>query len=374
MTTLNTEAVNVALSAKGWSPARLAEQMAVSRESVSKWLAGEATPRPDKLLKLALLLGLSRTTLLGTAPDQLRPQVAFRMAKGKAAKDDHVERARHMGKMLEALVPYLPFDKFETPPALKNPSIDYDYLQSLAQTLRQEMAVSQAGVINVTTLARLFAKLQAVIVPVLWGHRKQHENAIHLYLPRTATTWVYLNLDTRLCDLKFWLAHELGHTYTFTSLQGDAGEDFADSFAGALLFPEAAAAPLYQELARVRSIHSRVARLMAVAQTHEISIICVGKQLDVYAAARGLPKLIDEAPAMYQISEMSKPPLASVSLFGTEHIELTKLIDTAASVFHTPFFSALKKFQSQNGNHASYLQGILDCALVDAKHIARELA
>jgi hypothetical protein len=276
--------------------------------------------------------------------------------------------------MLEALVPYLPFDKFETPPALKSPSVDYDYLQSLVAVLRNEMGVSPTGAINISTLARLFSKLQAVIVPVLWGHRKQHENAVHVYLPRTATTWVYLNLDTRLYDLKFWLAHELGHTYTFTTLQGDPGEDFADGFAGALLFPEAAAKPLYDSLSSVRSIHKRIAAVKAVSDALEISMICVAKQLDRLADARGLPRLIDEAPALYQVTELSKPKLASVQFFGDGEIDIKAVIEASTTIFHTPFFEALQSLLRKSGPNVAFVQGILDCPLVDAKQIVSELA
>jgi transcriptional regulator with XRE-family HTH domain len=375
MTTLNIEAIKTAMADKGLSAAALAKSMDVSRESVSKWLNAEAVPRPSKLLKLCLLLGLTRSKLLGL-PDQsaMQPQVAFRMARAKQAQAHHVVRARQMGKMLEGLVPHLPFDQFETPPALKNPSSDYAYLQALALALRKEMGVTETGAINIQTLANLFTKLQAVIVPVLWGHRKSHENAIHVYLPRTATTWVYLNLDTRLADLKFWLAHELGHTYTFTTLQGDAGEDFADGFAGALLFPEGLARPLYDELAHVRSIHQRVHRVKSVAESLEISIVCVGKQLDCYAAHHGLRKLIDEHRSLYQINEMSKPALASTSLLGEGEVDLEALVRISETVFHTPVYAALRSYLRQKKVTAGYVQGILDCSLVDAKQIVSELA
>lgn len=374
MSKLNIDAVNEALNDKGLSQAGLAQAMRVSRESVSKWLRGEAVPRPAKLLKLALLLGLSRAKLLGEEHDNLRPQVAFRMARNKTARDEHHERAEHMGKMLEALVPYLPFDKFASPPTLKSPSPDFDYLQGLVQSLRKELGVTPSGVINIPVLASYFAKLQAVIVPVLWGHRTQHENAVHIYLPKTATTWVYLNLDTRLCDLKFWLAHELGHTLTFATLKGEEGEDFADRFAGALLLPEAAAKPLYAELEREPVMRRRISRVKEVAEELEISMVGVAKQLDQYAVARGLQPLIDEAPLLYQTNEKSRPPTASNALFGTGDVELRKLINASSDVFHTPFFSTLQDFLRETGRDAGYVQGILDCSLVDAKQVVHELA
>lgn len=375
MTTLNTDIIRQAMEDKGLNASGLAKAMEVSRESVSKWLNGEAVPRADKLLRMCLLLGVKRASVLGL-PDRSahQPQVAFRMARGKDAQDQHVQRARHMGKMLEALVPHLPFTRLQGPPALKNPTSDYAYLQELSQELRQELGVTQTGAINIQTLSKLFLKLQAVIVPVLWGHRKNHENAIHVYLPKTATTWVYLNLDTRLVDLKFWLAHELGHTYTFSTLQGDAGEDFADGFAGALLFPQQCAQAFYDELQGLRSIHARIKRVQQVAAAHEISMICVGKQLDRYADHMGLERLIDDHKALYQVLEMSKPALASKVLLGDGDVELPTLIKVSESVFHTPVFSALATYARQHHVSPGYVQGILDCSPVDAREIVSGLA
>lgn len=59
------------------------------------------------------------------------------------------------------------------------------------------------------------------------------------FLPESDTTWVYLNLDTNVHDLKFWMAHELGHCLSPSLTGTEVAEDFADAFAGALLFPHA---------------------------------------------------------------------------------------------------------------------------------------
>ncbi len=373
---LNLPAIKAAMDEHGLSAATMAKKMEVSRESVSKWLGGEAVPRPDKLLKLSILLKLKRAQLLEGVADTsaLQPQVAFRMSRAKQPQTHHVARARHMGKLLEVLVPHLPFDRFVSPPALKNPTSDYQYLQSFALRVRKEMGLSESGTINVSTLAGWFRKLQAVIVPVLWGHRSGHENAIHIFLPKTSTTWVYLNLDTRLADLKFWLAHELGHTYTFSTLQGDEGEDFADGFAGALLFPQSACQALYEELRSVRSMSTRIQHVKKAADSLEISMVCVAKQLDRYAEKIGAAKLIDDHASLYQVNELSKPVVASKALFESDEIDLDDLMRTSDRVFHSPVFEALRAYVQEKKAPATYVQAILDCSLVDAKQIVAELA
>jgi hypothetical protein len=45
----------------------------------------------------------------------------------------------------------------------------------------------------------------AVLVPVLWGAREHHGNALNIYLPDSQTTWVFVNLDSNIVDFKFWM-------------------------------------------------------------------------------------------------------------------------------------------------------------------------
>ena len=53
---------------QGLSQERLAEQMAVSRQAISKWESGGAIPEVDKLIQLARFFGVTVDDLLGIAP------------------------------------------------------------------------------------------------------------------------------------------------------------------------------------------------------------------------------------------------------------------------------------------------------------------
>ena len=103
--------------------------------------------------------------------------------KGTKTKDHHVEKGQEMGRFLRHLAPYLPFDTLEMPPVLKQPQCDYDYLQKVALKVRHDINLSPEDTIDFTHLIRRFRELQAVIVPVLWGNKDRHENAVHIYLP-----------------------------------------------------------------------------------------------------------------------------------------------------------------------------------------------
>jgi hypothetical protein len=47
---------------------------------------------------------------------------------------------------------------------------------------------------------------EVVLIPVFHGRREHHENAFHIFLPASKTTWIFLNLDSNLHDFKFWIA------------------------------------------------------------------------------------------------------------------------------------------------------------------------
>ena len=243
---LNIPTLEAAMSKKGFNQSSLSEQLGVSREAVSKWLKQASFPRPDKLLRLGMLLGLSFGELV-TELDDKAPVVAFRKKKGTKTKGEDFQKFVGMGRYLSELVPYLPFDNLAKPPVLKNPVLEYDYLQQVSAKVRQDINVDATASLDFKHLIRHFRNLQAVLIPVMWGEKNRHENATHVYLPESMTTWIYLNLDVNIHDFKFWMAHELGHALA-PDLRGDEGEDFADAFAGALLFPDPLAKQCYEDL------------------------------------------------------------------------------------------------------------------------------
>lgn len=66
--------------ALGLSQEQLAEQLGVSRQSISKWETGQSAPELDKLVALSRVFGVSTDTLLGnSAPEVEVPQAARAM-------------------------------------------------------------------------------------------------------------------------------------------------------------------------------------------------------------------------------------------------------------------------------------------------------
>ena len=104
----------------------------------------------------------------------------------------HIARAQKMGRLLEPVVPFLPFDELVVPPVLKDPRLTYEYVERVAGATRAEIGLDASDVLDFEHLIHRFRELQTVLIPVLWGARDRHENALNIHLPESATTWVYL--------------------------------------------------------------------------------------------------------------------------------------------------------------------------------------
>jgi len=129
---LNRSALQDALIKAGLNQSGLAEKLKVSREAVSKWLAGESFPQPDKLLRMGMLLGLAFEQLVTLPPAAAVPLVSFRKKSHRKTKDEHLDNARETGELLKRLVKYLPKQELTRPPTLKEPTSDYTYVQAVA--------------------------------------------------------------------------------------------------------------------------------------------------------------------------------------------------------------------------------------------------
>jgi hypothetical protein len=278
-----------------------------------------------------------------------------------------------MGRLLSSLVPYLPYDLLVQPATLKDPTKEYSYIQQVAAKIRSEIGVGSEEELSFSHLIKKFNELQAVIIPVLWGNKSKHENALHIYLPESMTTWVYLNLDVEVHDFKFWMAHELAHVHA-PDLKGDAAEDFADALAGALIFPESLAGDAYRDISRSRIPKTRIAKIRQYADCYSISLLSVYHEINNYAAHYGLSE-IKLGNAIYGANTNfnKRFPTISQNIFDDTLPDAHRYIHTCEEIFSTPFFDALKTYLMEHGKSAGYVQSILDTPLLDAKGIHAEL-
>lgn len=366
---LNSELIQHKMSEQGLSVPMLAKTLDVSRESVYNWLKNEKFPHPKHLLQITRVLKLAYKDLFFADPSS-EPVIAFRKKANTKTTVEHVERAVNMGKALEPLVSYMGFPKFARPATLKAPKNDYFYIQEVTQEFRKAHGLS-VDEIKYTELICVFKQLHAVLVPVLWGHIKAHENALHIHLPKSMTTWIFLNLDTHIFDFKFWMAHEIGHIMA-PELRGDDGEDFADDFAGSLLFPMDMAKTEYNHLIKTSGAPAKIARIRKTAHKLVISMYTVLNQVNNYASAHNLPTL--DLNIGGAVTNFNKDfPLISQLIFKKEQQPKATDYIKIAKDFESPFFDGLKTYLIEHRKSASIISRVLNMPAHDAQAIFEDL-
>lgn len=367
---IHSESVRAALRARGWSQEQLARAIGESPQVISHWLQGKNFPRPEKLLKLAttLMLGFDQLVM----PDANQPIIAFRKKAGSKTTDEHIVKAMAMAALLRPLVDYLP-DRRALHVSLPSASTDYVPLQSAVAQVREKLGIGKQAVLGYELLIKEFKDNDALLVPALWGEKKNHKNALHILLPDKSVTFVYLNLDTHLEDFKFWMAHELAHVYTPELAGTNEGEDFADAFAGALLFPEDCAEVAYAQATKAHGVQAILKTLLAHAHAHSISLYTVFRQVQNLAQAKGLTALQLSDTQIHAARTNQHNGLVSEALFKPMPPHAEGLIAVTANLFSSGFFVALRALLVDRGTGPGYLQQILDIGLQDATALHRAL-
>lgn len=371
---LNLPSINDALIKAGLNQSALAERLDVSREAVSKWMRQETFPTPDKLLRIGMLLGLAFEKLVIVPAPTAVPVVSFRKKSHRKTTDVHLDKAREIGELLKRLVKYLPPRALIHPPTLQDPRPDYTYVQQVASVLRKEMKLEGKEVIEFEDIIGKFNELNAIIIPVLWGGKDNHGNGLTIHLPDSNTIWVFVNLDSNVVDFKFWMTHELGHPLA-PNLAGEPGDEFAERFAEAILFPESQAADLRAKLESLPTVSVRIAQIREMAKKHVISPLTVRCALEAYEEANGLSKipLGEKGAFMGAVTNFSKSfPTVTETLFKQPPTP-KEYAAVGRKSFGSPFFEALSAFCKQEEGAEHFIRMVLGMSMADAKALAEEL-
>jgi transcriptional regulator with XRE-family HTH domain len=368
---IHSQNIKNAIQTLGWTQKELAAQLGVTGQAVTNWMKGEDFPRPDKLLKLATTLKLGFSELVMGSRES-EPVIAFRKKGGAKTTDEHVTKAIAMGTLLKALVPFLP-----ALPQLRrqipDPSTDYLKLQAVVSQVRKGLGLGEGAVLKYDQLLSEFAENGAIVTPVMWGALQNHKNALHILLPQEKVTFIFLNLDTPLEDFKFWMAHELAHVFT-TELAGTtAGEDFADAFAGALLFPRELARKAYEQVAGQTKTHEAKV-LKTFAREHGISLFSVFTEVNNYANSQGLQVLKLGGTDVHAMRNAQRGQHVSETLFAPQPPLPAAYLAAADRQFRCSFFLALRRMVHEKQTGAGYIQQVLDIPMQDALALHGELA
>jgi transcriptional regulator with XRE-family HTH domain len=366
------DSINSAMQTRGINPSKLSDLIGVSRQTVSNWLNQKDFPRPDKLLKLAMTLEIQFDDLIDivSQPALPEPIIAFRRMARKVTTDSEIQRAKSMGELLRPLVQYLSYNRLVKPAEFINPVNEYEYIQKIVLDLRSELNIPIEDRVEFEHLIDKFNDLKAIIVPAMWGKKESHENALHILIPDLSATWIYLNLDSAISDFKFWMAHELAHVFTPKLTGTNEGEDFADSFAAAFLFPEECARSSYKKI----HLLTPAAQMNFIKQTalrFVISPITVLNEINRYAIHNKLVQITALKKSIFGAAKNIEKTFPTVSehLFDGKAPKAAEFIHQSEKSFGTQFFSTLRKFIDDSGEGSSYVQRVMNIPRIDAIEI-----
>jgi len=370
---LNIKYINKALAEKGFSQADIARSLEVTRATVSLWFKNEKFPRPKMLLQLGRSLGLPFEKIVIAETDESAPKVAFRKKGKRIARSDHFEAAQQIGELLEKLSSELAQDVYFEKTVLRNPKNEYKYIQSYVAKIREEINVESVAPVEFEDIIQKFLDLNVILVPVLWGPKENEENALCVYLPNSNTTWVYLNIDAKIHDFKFWMAHELAHVLISFDHSKES-EAFMDTFAQTLLFPEACAKEAHKRLLCLKTNVRRLNKVFEIADRYMINPYTVLKSVNSYAIENGLTEFKPDK-TFFSKWHARNNNYKSVTQILTESTDPlpTDYIGLCKEAFGSPFFDLLKSYIAKHNVSAGFIQNILNTSILDAKSIYQEL-
>ena len=341
---LNASVFNVeALRERGMNASQVASKLGVSRECVSKWLKGESMPKPDKLLALGVLLGVAYGQLVVRFGDLAAPVVHFRKKQNRVQDQEVQATTTAIADFVKHIAKYSPAGEGITIAPLKNPKTDYDYAAMAANFFRQQLNLPRK--IKSGDLVHWFKLFGINLIPAFWGGDDYYGNALRIGLPGNST-WVVLNLDSKVSDFLFWMAHEIGHSIA-PSLNGEEAETFADHFAQALLFPSDEADALYARLPAAKS--AVVGAILAAAKEWNVSPYTIYKSL-VWAEKRrevGKSRLPEAKSIMRAANRKATEKTVSEVVFGGKTPTPDQFVDKSESWLKTSFFRALAAYLIQ---------------------------
>jgi len=364
---LNIEFIEGKLAELGLTQTSVSKILDVKRQAVSLWIKGKTFPSPDKLIKLALILKAKYNDLVITEEDLFKPIVAFRLTANRKKTSNDIENAIDMGYALEDLEEYLEFNKYEMPPILIEPKNDYEYISKIVKEIRIKNNIV-GGEISVKDLSNIYKKYYATIIPVQWGKKSEHENALHIHLPRRKTTWVYVNMDTSIYNLKFWLAHELGHILTPTLL-GEKGEEFAEKFAEEMLLPNDLTADLYEKISSINDYNERVKALERIANILVISPYTITQKLKRFANNTGQDIFSFDNSIGRLINKYNNKKTIVEERIGKKKLNVKELYSFTKELLGSNFYELLAKRIDNEKFETAYVQRLLRINIFEAKDI-----
>lgn len=342
----------------------VAEKLGISEATLSYWLSGEKLPDYKNLKSLC---GLFEISLSEAYINEVRFTHRFRKNRQAKVTNQDNYKVEELTSAITELIPYIEKDESFTnePLKLRKPITSYDYYQSASRSVR-EILNDNTSVENI--LRFINSNLNTIIIPVLWGTAKPFCNALQITDKTVKVSFLYLNLNSKNEDIKFWLLHEAAHILA-PEFDSDLCEDFSDELAGAVLFPEEDSSKLYLTLKDLKSESEKLKMIIKTARNKEIAPFTIYKQIEGLINQHKLKNLIPNKSKLFYHNSINTDFIINESFFDAK-----TYINIARNRYKSKIFDYIQEYclSDKTINH-HFIRRILNVSAQDAIEIYREL-
>jgi transcriptional regulator with XRE-family HTH domain len=361
---LNTYLLKEKIQLNGYTPKLLSKELDVSEASLSYWLSGQKLPGYPKLKMLCNKLGITMTEAM--FKEEL---YSFKFRKNRQSKVTHNDNVK-VHELINALEELFPIIEEKgtfpnEPLKLRKPVCDYDYYQSVSKDIREKLndKLTTENILNF-----IKSQLNTLIIPVLWGSTKPFCNAVKITNLSAKISFLYLNLNSKEEDIKFWLLHEAAHIIA-PGINEIEEERFADDLAGAILFSREEASEFYMNLQKLGKESEILKQIFEDADKLEIAPYTIYKQLEALISFYNLENLLPEPQKLF-----NRKKSQSDYLINDEKINAEQYIYITKNRYKSDIFDYLKEYlHSDKSVSFHYIKKLLNIPAPDALQIYQEL-
>jgi DNA-binding XRE family transcriptional regulator len=357
--TLNIEKIQQAMLNLALDQSKLANRIGVSKQAISAWLKNNKLPEPLHLLKLAEILHLN-------VQDIYLQESAFvhnfKLPGRTKQKDLHNQVAKDLGTSLQCLLPIIENDFPHNRIILRAPQNEYNYIQIAADSIRTNLCKSQQIINENDIFEYIKNTLNTVVIPVLWGDKDKLCEALHISFKNIQ--FLYINLNSKEQDLKFWLLHEMAHLLSPTINENDK-EQFANKLAGSILFSKDQAEQKYNKLKRLNK-REQFSLVIDKATELEIDPYTIILQINQFAEDSGLEDLGIDVKNLYRYYQQEPSYICDPNI----ELDIHQYFQISKTKFKTKFFNYLKEYLlNEEEVKSNFVMRLLNVPFADAVEI-----
>lgn len=362
-TQLNIFTIQNAMIECGYTQKDLSQKIEVSESAVSQWFSGITLPDYKNLKKLCSVLDIDFATAI-SKPEQ-RFVFNFRKSKKATVKIHDKIKAEDMATAIQSIIPYIiEIDGFEKKQEkLYKPRIEDDYYLKISLEFNNKLG-------NDITVDKLLDYLKndlnTIIIPVPWGIHKPFCNALQISDKKYKISFLYLNINSKVEDVKFWLLHEIAHIWA-PDFNEEEGEIFADAIAGAILFPQASITGIIDTLLTLSKPTDKLKYICDIARIRGIAPYTVYKAL-LNIENKDVNLNLPDAKQFFM-----KNRGAERYLNYEQNLDANSYISLCETTYKSNIFSYLKQFINEYDESPHFIRRILNISYEDSINIFRIL-